>query len=284
MQKKLGTRIASGILAALMFAQTVTTTGLTVLAEDVTSSSNYVVDDSQAETSNSTEIVLDEDQIDGGNAEGGQSDVTSDPNSDTSDGANSDSTAVPAEPTPTPDSATPTPNPSEPPAETPEPTVEPSATPSPSEEPTPTPEDESENVANVKAMMEQLPETVEEIAEYDGEQCTALRKLCDSLLFALAELTDEEAAQFDASYVDSVYAAVVARMDELSQAAPDFTPLAIVEDAGELLQAKVGDEVTMSVTLNRDDVAVLYQWQKWYSPEPATVDEAVYDYTDVEGD
>lgn len=28
MQKKLGTRIASGILAALMFAQTVTTTGL----------------------------------------------------------------------------------------------------------------------------------------------------------------------------------------------------------------------------------------------------------------
>lgn len=286
MQKKLGTRIASGILAALMFAQTVTTTGLTVFAEDVTSSSNYVVDDSQAETSNSTEIVLDEDQIDGGNAEGGQSDVTSDPNSDTSDGANSDSTAVPAEPTPTPDSATPTPNPSEPPVETPEPTVEPSATPSPSEEPTPTPtpEDESENVANVKAMMEQLPETVEEIAEYDGEQCTALRKLCDSLLFALAELTDEEAAQFDASYVDSVYAVVVARMDELSQAAPDFTPLAIVEDAGELLQAKVGDEVTMSVTLNRDDVAVLYQWQKWYSPEPATVDEAVYDYTDAEGD
>ena len=69
MQKKLGTRIASGILAALMFAQTVTTTGLTALAVDATSSSNYVVDETQAETSTSTEIVLDEDEAVSGSTE-----------------------------------------------------------------------------------------------------------------------------------------------------------------------------------------------------------------------
>ena len=308
MQKKLGTRIASGILAALMFAQTVTTTGLTALAVDATSSSNYVVDETQAETSTSTEIVLDEDEAVSGSADSGQNETVSDPNDDTSSGANSDSTAVPVEPTatPVPDDSTSTPDSTEVPATTPEPTAEPSAEPSaqpsaepsaqpsaepsaspnPSAEPTatPVPDGENESVTKVKALMEQLPSTIEEIAEYDGEQCTALRKLCDTLMFALAELTDEEAAQFDVGYVDSVYEAVVARMNELSAATPDFTPLAIVEDAGELLQAKVGDEVTMSVALNRDDVAVQYQWQKWYAPEPATVEDAVYDYTDAEGD
>lgn len=297
MQKKLGTRIASGILAALMFAQTVTTTGLTVFAADAASSSNYVMDESPAETSSSTEIVLDEsgssstvtDQMDGVSAENGQGNDAADPNSSASEGAtqNSDSTAVPADPdaTPVPDSEVATPTPSATPEVTPEPSAEPTATPTPSAEPTetPAPVEDSEGVAEVKAMMEHLPATVEEIAEYDGEQCTALRKLCDSLMFALAELTDEEAAQFDVGYLDSVYEAVVARMDALSEAAPDFTPLAIVNDAGEKLQAEVGDEVTLSVTLNRDDVAVLYQWQKWYSPEPETVDEAVYNYDDADG-
>lgn len=61
MQKKLGTRIASGILAALMFTQTVVATGITAYAADATSSSNSIVDEAQTEISGTNSLILDDD-------------------------------------------------------------------------------------------------------------------------------------------------------------------------------------------------------------------------------
>lgn len=288
MQKKLGTRIASGILAALMFAQTASTAGITALAADAASSSNYVVSETQAENSGSSSITVDTGDkskpADGQVNEDGTVQDNNDASSSSSASEEvtppSESTAVPVvpEPSPTPESevpVTPTPAPSESPVpeETAQPTTKPTETPAP---------DPSEQLAAILKMMEQLPETVEEIAEYDAEQCIALRQLCDSLQFAIAELTEEEAEQVDVTHIDSIYDAVVTRMAEL--ATPNFEPLTVSEDAEAILQANVGDEVTLSVQLSRDDVAVVYQWQKWYSPEPDTIEDAVYEYTDADGE
>lgn len=297
MQKKLGTRIASGLLAALMFAQTVATTGITAFAADGASSSNYLVDDAQTETSGTSSLALDDGsegnsvdektENDDGTGQNG-SDASSSSTAPEEATPSPVPTAVPGEtePTTTPGSETPNVTPTPTPETTVEPTAtptaEPTATPAPTPSATPAPE-ESEQLDSVKNMMEQLPTSVDEVANYDEEQCNALRQLCDSLQFAINELSDEEAAQIDLAYVDEVYEAVMTRLASLSKPASDFVPLAVAEDTDGAIQANVGDEVTMSVNLNRDDVAVTYQWQKWYSPEPDTVDDAVFDYTDADG-
>lgn len=301
MQKKLGTRIASGLLAALMFAQTVATTGITAFAADAASSSNYLVDDAQTETSGTSSLALDDGsegnsvdektENDDGTGQNG-SDASSSSTAPEEATPSPVPTAVPGEtePTSTPGSETPNVTPTPTPETTVEPTAtptatptaEPTATPAPTPSATPAPE-ESEQLDSVKNMMEQLPTSVDEVANYDEEQCNALRQLCDSLQFAINELSDEEAAQIDLAYVDEVYEAVMTRLGSLSKPASDFVPLAVEENTEGTIQANVGDEVTMSVNLNRDDVAVTYQWQKWYSPEPDTVDDAVFDYTDADG-
>lgn len=297
MQKKLGTRIASGLLAALMFAQTVATTGITAFAADAASSSNYLVDDAQTETSGTSSLALD-DGSEGNsvNEKTENDDGTGQSSSDASSSSTAPEEATPSpvptavpgetEPTTTPGSETPNVTPTPTPETTVEPTAtptaEPTATPTPTPSATPAPE-ESEQLDSVKSMMEQLPASVDEVANYDEEQSNALRQLCDSLQFAINELSDEEAAQIDLAYVDEVYEAVMTRLASLSKPASDFVPLAVAEDTDSAIQANVGDEVTMSVNLNRDDVAVTYQWQKWYSPEPDTVDDAVFDYTDADG-
>lgn len=302
MQKKLGTRIASGLLAALMFAQTVATTGITAFAADAASSSNYLVDDAQTETSGTSSLALDDGsegnsvdektENDDGTGQNG-SDASSSSTAPEEATPSPVPTAVPGEtePTSTPGSETPNVTPTPTPETTVEPTAtptatptaEPTATPAPTPSATPAPE-ESEQLDFVKNMMEQLPTSVDEVANYDEEQCNALRQLCDSLQFAINELSDEEAAQIDLAYVDEVYEAVMTRLGSLSKPASDFVPLVVGEDTEGAVPANIGDEVTMSVNLNRDDVAVTYQWQKWYSPEPDTVEDAVYDYTDADGD
>ena len=297
MQKKLGTRIASGILAALMFAQTVTTTGLTAFATDAASSSNYVMNETQTETSGAGSLSLDDSSESTSAEQTEKEDGAAQSNSDAGSSSTASEeatptpvpTAVPAEtePTPTPDSetpnVTPTATPVQTPTPTPEATVAPSATPTTEPEATPAPE-ESEKLSSVKKMMEQLPASVDEIANYTEEECAALRQICDSLQFAINDLSDEDAAQVDLDYVDEVYEAVMARMSSLAKPTTDFVPLAVEDEASEAVQANIGDEVTMSVKLNRDDVAVTYQWQKWYVPEPDTTSDAVFDYTDADGD
>lgn len=51
MPKKLGTRIASGLIAALMFMQTISTSVVTAYAADVTSGSDVVSSDVPSDTS-----------------------------------------------------------------------------------------------------------------------------------------------------------------------------------------------------------------------------------------
>lgn len=164
-------------------------------------------------------------------------------------------TAVPVETaTPTPE-ATETPDATNTPTATPEPTAtatpDATATPEPSATPTPTltPESDKEEVSealqSVLDMMEQLPESVDEVAEYDEAQCIALRQLCDQLQFAIAALTDEEAEEVDLAYVDELYAAVTERYNSFERV--EFNPLAILDEEAGSNEVDIGDEVTFSV-------------------------------------
>ena len=63
----------------------------------------------------------------------------------------------------------------------------------------------------------------------------------------------------------------------------DFTALTVLNpENGETVVAKVGDEVTLTAGLNRNDVAVSYQWQRMQLPIPEKEQapvSAIYDYT-----
>ena len=269
MPKKLGTRIASGLIAALMFMQTVSSSVVTAYAADVTSGSDVVSSDVQSDTSD-VDILNTDDGSEGEQTPNDESQVPEESGNDESTSAPQESatpepTVVPVETaTPTPE-ATVTPDATNTPTATPEPTAtatpdatatpEPSATPAPTLTPEADEEEEvSEALQSVLDMMEQLPESVDDVAEYDEAQCVALRQLCDQLQFAIAALTDEEAEKVDLAYVDELYTAVMERYNSFEHV--EFNPLAILDEETGSNEVNIGDEVTFSVSLNRDDVAV----------------------------
>ena len=296
MPKKLGTRIASGLIAALMFMQTISTSVVTAYAADVTSGSDVVSSDVPSDTSTAN-TLNDSSGSEGEQTPNDESQAPEESGNDesssaTQEPATSEPTAVPVETaTPTPE-ATEAPDATNTPTATPEPTAtatpDVTATPEPSATPTPTPtpesdeEEVSEALQSVLDMMEQLPESVDDVAEYDEAQCVALRQLCDQLQFAIAALTDEEAVEVDLAYVDELYAAVMERYNSFEHV--EFNPLAILDEETDTSEVNIGDEVTFSVSLNRDDVAVQYQWQKMYMPQGDVTEESVFNYTDADGE
>lgn len=65
----------------------------------------------------------------------------------------------------------------------------------------------------------------------------------------------------------------------------EFIPLAVIDpENGEMVEAEVGDEVTLSAQLNRDDVLVSYQWQRLQKPDKveAVNTEAIHEYAEDE--
>ena len=95
-------------------------------------------------------------------------------------------------------------------------------------------------------------------------------------------MTDEEAVEVDLAYVDELYAAVMERYNSFEHV--EFNPLAILDEETDTSEVNIGDEVTFSVSLNRDDVAVQYQWQKMYMPQGDVTEESVFNYTDADGE
>ena len=273
-------------------------TVVTAYAADVTSGSDVVSSDVPSDTSD-VDILNTDDGSEGEQTPNDESQAPEESGDDESTSAPQESatpepTAVPVETAaPTPE-VTETPDATNTPTATPEPTAtatpDATATPEPSASPTPTPTPESdeeeekvsEALQSVLDMMEQLPESVDEVAEYDEAQCVALRQLCDQLQFAIAALTDEEAEKVDLAYVDELYAAVIDRLNSFEHV--EFNPLAILDEETGSNEVNIGDEVTFSVSLNRDDVAVQYQWQKMYMPQGDTTEESVYNYTDADGE
>ena len=71
-----------------------------------------------------------------------------------------------------------------------------------------------------------------------------------------------------------------AASSKAASAADGFVPLAMVTpDAGDTVSANVGDEVTITAPMNRDDIAVTFQWQVMQAlSEGVTNTKAVYDY------
>lgn len=273
----LGRRIASGLLALLMMLQVFSGIAVPVFADDGATSIVATEDGTPVET-----------PADAG--EGAGSEVTVTPTEPDSGGGEStpepEPTAVPTEApaeTPAPDS---TPEPAE--TETPEPTATPEATPEPTEtpEPTATPEpglseeEVAEKLEQLRSLFEQMPESADEIQEYDESQCLALRDLYLNLAVVSQGLTDEQLAEFDVELANAVLDAVEARLAELQEDA--FVKLQIASESIYATEANVGDEVELSVELNRDDVAVTYQWQRAYTPEAEVNDEAIVDYTDMD--
>lgn len=72
---------------------------------------------------------------------------------------------------------------------------------------------------------------------------------------------------------------------EGDNSAEEFIPLAIIDpETGDVIEAEVGDEVTLSSLLNRDDILVSYQWQRMQQPTKrvAANIKPIYDYADGE--
>lgn len=72
---------------------------------------------------------------------------------------------------------------------------------------------------------------------------------------------------------------------EGDNSAEEFIPLAIIDpETGDVIEAEVGDEVTLSSLLNRDDILVSYQWQRMQQPTKrvAANIKPIYDYADVQ--
>ena len=65
--------------------------------------------------------------------------------------------------------------------------------------------------------------------------------------------------------------------------AEEFVGLVVLDpENGDVVEAELGDEVTFNFGLNRDDVEVSYQWQKFIEPKAVTetVIEPLYEYTE----
>ena len=91
-----------------------------------------------------------------------------------------------------------------------------------------------------------------------------------------AETTDTEAA-------DTEPAEPEPEAQPAEPATPETAaePLAVLDPESTVTTANVGDTVTLSVDLNREDVEVTYQWQVLRRPSSSDTDaEPIYNYAD----
>ena len=99
-----------------------------------------------------------------------------------------------------------------------------------------------------------------------------------------AETTDTEAADTEAADTETADAEPSAQEPEAQPAEPATPetaaePLAVLDPESTVTTANVGDTVTLSVDLNREDVEVTYQWQVMRQPAAAEI-EPVYQYAE----
>ena len=99
-----------------------------------------------------------------------------------------------------------------------------------------------------------------------------------------AETTDTEAANTEAADTETADAEPSAQEPEAQPAEPatpetTAEPLTVLNPENPVTTANVGDTVTLSVDLNREDVEVTYQWQVMRQPAAAEI-EPVYQYAE----
>ena len=99
-----------------------------------------------------------------------------------------------------------------------------------------------------------------------------------------AETTDTEAADTEAADTETADAEPAEPEPEAQPAEPATPetaaePLAVLDPESTVTTANVGDTVTLSVDLNREDVEVTYQWQVMRQPAAAEI-EPVYQYAE----
>ena len=101
-----------------------------------------------------------------------------------------------------------------------------------------------------------------------------------------AETTDTEAANTEAADTETADAEPSAQEPEAQPAEPATPetaaePLTVLNPESTISTANVGDTVTLSVDLNREDVEVTYQWQVLRRPSSSDTDaEPIYNYAD----
>ena len=99
-----------------------------------------------------------------------------------------------------------------------------------------------------------------------------------------AETTDTEAADTEAADTETADAEPAEPEPEAQPAEPATPetaaePLTVLDPESTVTTANVGDTVTLSVDLNREDVEVTYQWQVMRQPAAAEI-EPVYQYAE----
>ena len=101
---------------------------------------------------------------------------------------------------------------------------------------------------------------------------------------ANTEAADTEAADTEAADTETADAEPSAQEPEAQPAEPatpetTAEPLTVLNPENPVTTANVGDTVTLSVDLNREDVEVTYQWQVMRQPAAAEI-EPVYQYAE----
>ena len=91
--------------------------------------------------------------------------------------------------------------------------------------------------------------------------------------------TDTEAADAEVAEAEPAEPEPEAQPAEPATPETAAEPLAVLDPESTVITANVGDTVTLSVDLNREDVEVAYQWQVMRQPAAAEI-EPVYQYAE----
>lgn len=73
--------------------------------------------------------------------------------------------------------------------------------------------------------------------------------------------------------------------EEDSEIKEEFEPIVVLDPEKPTVTAEIGEEVTFTSGINRDDVQVEYQWQRFQNPLPkkqVTLSEPIYEYSEGE--
>ncbi len=96
-----------------------------------------------------------------------------------------------------------------------------------------------------------------------------------------AETTDTEAADTETADAEPAEPEPEAQPAEPATPETSAEPLTVLNPENPVTTANVGDTVTFSVDLNREDVQVTYQWQVLRRPSNSDTDaEPIYNYAD----
>lgn len=73
--------------------------------------------------------------------------------------------------------------------------------------------------------------------------------------------------------------------EENSEPEEEFEPIVVLDPEEPIVTAEVGEEVTLTSGINREDVQVEYQWQRFQNPLPqkkVTLSDPIYEYSEGE--